>query len=136
MGNDGRGEKFHHRRTSLHAAGTSKPLADQRRAVSEDATLDDFFENADEATEESEASSGESEKDEDRSGEARPGDELEGDRSGDASVVLFAPIVRWTPGGEPCEDCGKPVERRWAQEAGDDSESDERAFVCRDCKQW
>jgi len=65
-----------------------------------------------------------------------PADELEGDRSGDASVVLFAPIVRWTPGGEPCEDCGKPVERRWAQEVGDDSESDERAFVCRDCKQW
>lgn len=84
--------------------------------MSEDATLDDFFESANDGT---------------------AGCERDSDRPGDESVAAFDPTFRWTPGGKPCADCGRAVERRWAEEGdGNGGRDDGIAFVCRDCKQW
>lgn len=104
--------------------------------MSEDATLDDFFESEDGA----EASTGGT--DEDRSdgtpdgdverSDGTPENDPAGNRSADAEP--FDATVRWTPDGGTCAECGATVERLWQDDAA--TEAGESGFVCRDCKRW
>jgi hypothetical protein len=105
--------------------------------VSEDATLDDFLENAGETPTGSETSSDEAVDDGGAAGRGEDdgvesgGTGADDDRSDDGAGDRFDATVRWTPGGAACGSCGATVERRWADGTEGDS-----AFVCADCKEW
>lgn len=59
-------------------------------------------------------------------------DETDDDAPDSESVAPARPTFRWSPTGAACDDCGETVERRWVA----DLASDERRFVCEDCKSW
>lgn len=105
--------------------------------MSEDATLDEFLENAGEApaegetpTDEEAEGGGPSERSEDDGVESR-GIEADDDRSEVGTVEPFGATVRWTPEGAACTSCGATVERRWT-----DGTDGDATFVCADCKEW
>lgn len=98
--------------------------------MTEDRSLDGF--DADEAPSAGDATR---ETDGDATTENGTADETEAETEtsgsvgggGDADAASATGTYRWTPGGEPCADCGDAVERRWR---------DGEAYVCADCKEW
>ncbi|MEF8756876.1 MAG: hypothetical protein V5A33_01445 [Halobacteriales archaeon] len=104
--------------------------------MSEDATLDEFVENAVESPADDETPTDE-EVDEggpdgsEVDGLASGGTEAADDRSTVGTGERFGATVRWTPDGAACASCGATVERRWT-----DGTDGDAAFVCADCKEW
>lgn len=43
------------------------------------------------------------------------------------TIEAATPKSRWTPDGEPCEECGETTTRLW---------DDDGQFCCRVCKEW
>jgi len=105
--------------------------------VSEDATLDDFLEDAGEAptgvetSNDGEVGDGGAFGGTEDDGAEAGGTEADDDRSDDGTVEPFGATVRWTPDGAACASCGASVERRWR-----DGTDGDATFVCSDCKEW
>jgi len=121
------------------------PIAPVRRDVTNDRSLDEFLDAADESDAEgAEPTDAESADDSDApeaadAEAADAGDPGEGSdvgtvagdeptsENGVADVPPAKATYEWSPAGRRCQQCGDSVRRRW--EADD-------ALVCRDCKTW
>jgi hypothetical protein len=117
------------------------PLATEHRAVSEDATLEDFLGNDEESDDETAANTPDaanadpepapSDRDADTEDPGAEDDDPETERDGPGTNPEFVATFEWKPGGADCADCGTTVERRWRERR-----DDETVLVCADCKEW